>query len=102
MSPVVVSITGATVFPVPPHRRLRSRQAAIVEEMAAEALHGGRFAGRPHAGAVGEVDVADRSAERITGSRAWREIAPRDGRARTLRQREVAVCRGDLDTDLHR
>ena len=77
------------VLPVAAHRRLRSCQSPIVEEMAADALHGGRFAGGPHPGAVGEVHVAD------ARRRACRREARRTGGRTTRRScRDAPLTRG--------
>src|SRR5436190_9981357 len=44
---LVVSVAGPSVLPVAPHRRLTARQAALLEQVAADALHGGGLARRP-------------------------------------------------------
>ena len=101
-SGVVVPVATVAVLPVAAYRGLGAGQPSVLEEVAADALHRRGFAGHPHPGAGGEIRAADAGDKRVAGSHAGRQVAPLDGRAWMIGQREPAVRVGDLDVYLHR
>jgi hypothetical protein len=80
----VVGVTGAAVLPVAPHDHPGTGQTAVLEEVAADALHRRRLAGGPDPRSGRELAVGDSGHERVTGCGVGRQIEPVDGGMRMV------------------
>src|SRR5687767_15657551 len=97
---VTVVLAGAARLPVAPDPGLGAVEVAFVEEMPADALHGGGFAGGPDAGAGGQVGGGDGGDEGVAGWGTGGEVVPVDGGGRMLREFEAGGRVGDFDEHL--
>src|SRR5687768_9710695 len=95
-SGIVASFPRSSVLPVAAHGRLRARESARFEQVAAHALDCRGFAGDPDARIGFDLRAFDCGAERRARSGSALEHVPSDGRAGWLGQVEAAFRRADL------
>ena len=113
----VVVGAGAAVLPVAADGRLGPREAPVLEEVAADALHSGRFARDPHARGRVDLGVAERGEEHGVAGRARQrpsssrptvacgvcaEVEPRVGVPRSRRTPHRRRCGQHLEQLAHR
>ena len=92
---VVVGAAAAAVLPVAAHRASGRGQASLLEEVAADALHGGGLAGT-HTRVPGDVGGGTAATSASPAARRG-ELVPCDGRAGMVGQRRAGVGVGDLE-----
>ena len=74
-------IAGTVMFPVAPDRGARARQATLIEEMSADALHGRGLPRGPYSDVGIQPRAGDRGDEGITRTRTGLELIPLHDRA---------------------